>query len=99
MATRRNVTTGLEKNEKDFAKPAVGEKSNIAPAVPAWVSSKARCLSSHMRGTNDGNRHVIYKLLGFTLAMVVGPIGSYFLTVDTIFGGVFLLVARKDQSD
>jgi len=32
-------------------------------------------------------RHVIYKLLGFTLAMVVAPIGSYFLTVDTIFRG------------
>jgi len=31
--------------------------------------------------------HVIYKLLGFTFAMVVGPIGTYFLTVDTIFGG------------
>lgn len=33
--------------------------------------------------------HVIYKLLGFTLAMVVGPIGTYFLTVDTVFGGMF----------
>jgi len=31
--------------------------------------------------------HVIYKLLGFTLAMVVGPIGSYFLTLNIIFGG------------
>ncbi|KAF4631528.1 hypothetical protein G7Y89_g6610 [Cudoniella acicularis] len=31
--------------------------------------------------------HVIFKLLGFTLAMVVGPIGSYFLTLNTIFGG------------
>lgn len=31
--------------------------------------------------------HVIYKLLGFTLAMVVGPIGSYFVTLNTIFGG------------
>jgi len=30
---------------------------------------------------------VIYKLLGFTFAMVVGPIGTYFLTVDTVFGG------------
>lgn len=32
-------------------------------------------------------RHVIFKLLGFTLAMVVLPIGSYFLTVHTIFKG------------
>ncbi|PGH23870.1 vacuolar ATPase assembly integral membrane protein VMA21 [Polytolypa hystricis UAMH7299] len=30
---------------------------------------------------------VIYKLLGFTLAMVVAPIGTYFLTVNTIFRG------------
>ncbi|KAI1461756.1 VMA21-like domain-containing protein [Annulohypoxylon moriforme] len=30
---------------------------------------------------------VILKLLAFTLAMVVMPIGSYFLTVNTIFRG------------
>jgi len=55
----------LTKEEAEF-KPVPGEKSNIAPAVPA---------------------HVIYKLLGFTLAMVVGPIGSYFLSLNFIFGG------------
>lgn len=27
------------------------------------------------------------KLLAFTLAMIVVPIGSYFLTVDTLFNG------------
>jgi hypothetical protein len=32
---------------------------------------------------------VIFKLLAFTAAMVVGPIGMYFLTVNTIFGGMF----------
>ncbi|KAK8181151.1 vacuolar ATPase assembly integral membrane protein VMA21, partial [Phyllosticta citribraziliensis] len=32
-------------------------------------------------------RSVIIKLLGFTLAMIALPIGSYFLTVNTIFGG------------
>ncbi|RKF83955.1 Vacuolar ATPase assembly integral membrane protein vma21 [Golovinomyces cichoracearum] len=31
--------------------------------------------------------HVIFKLLGFTLAMVVGPIGCYFATLNKIFGG------------
>jgi len=31
--------------------------------------------------------HVIYKLLGFTLAMIVCPIGSYFLTLNMLFGG------------
>ncbi|KAL8746597.1 MAG: hypothetical protein Q9190_001405 [Brigantiaea leucoxantha] len=30
---------------------------------------------------------VILKLLAFTAAMVAGPIGSYFLTVNTIFRG------------
>lgn len=30
---------------------------------------------------------VIYKLLAFTAAMVFGPIGMYFLTVNSIFGG------------
>ncbi|KXL42765.1 MAG: hypothetical protein FE78DRAFT_153708, partial [Acidomyces sp. 'richmondensis'] len=30
---------------------------------------------------------VIAKLLGFTLAMITFPIGSYFLTVDKIFHG------------
>jgi len=30
---------------------------------------------------------VIAKLLGFTLAMITFPIGSYFLTVDMVFRG------------
>lgn len=30
---------------------------------------------------------MIYKLLAFTAAMVFGPIGIYFLTVNTIFRG------------
>ncbi|KAI9832626.1 MAG: vacuolar ATPase assembly integral membrane protein vma21 [Thelocarpon superellum] len=30
---------------------------------------------------------VIIKLLGFTLAMVGGPIGTYFVTVNTVFKG------------
>ncbi|OAA39731.1 Vacuolar ATPase assembly integral membrane protein VMA21-like domain protein [Metarhizium rileyi] len=32
-------------------------------------------------------KHVIFKLLGFTFAMIVVPIGSYFLTVHTVFKG------------
>lgn len=31
---------------------------------------------------------MIYKLLGFTLAMIAGPIGSYFLTLDILFNGM-----------
>ncbi|KAF7717521.1 Uncharacterized protein PECH_002243 [Penicillium ucsense] len=30
---------------------------------------------------------VIYKLLAFTAAMAIGPIGVYFLTVNSVFGG------------
>lgn len=30
---------------------------------------------------------VIFKLLGFTLAMIAGPIGTYFLTLNIIFRG------------
>ncbi|EEU48390.1 uncharacterized protein NECHADRAFT_74492 [Fusarium vanettenii 77-13-4] len=30
---------------------------------------------------------VIYKLLAFTIGMIVLPIGSYFVTVNTIFRG------------
>ncbi|MCJ1409579.1 vacuolar ATPase assembly integral membrane protein vma21 [Ptychographa xylographoides] len=30
---------------------------------------------------------VIYKLLGFTLAMIAGPIATYYLTLNTIFRG------------
>ncbi|KAH6646347.1 vacuolar ATPase assembly integral membrane protein VMA21 [Truncatella angustata] len=31
--------------------------------------------------------HVILKLLAFTLAMIVVPIGSYYVTVNTLFRG------------
>jgi hypothetical protein len=33
------------------------------------------------------DRDVIFKLLGFTFAMIVVPISSYFLTVHTVFKG------------
>ncbi|TFB05688.1 Vacuolar ATPase assembly integral membrane protein [Trichoderma ghanense] len=32
-------------------------------------------------------KDVIYKLLGFSAAMIIIPIGSYFMTVHTIFNG------------
>ena len=31
---------------------------------------------------------MIYKLLGFTFDMITFPIGSYFLTVNLLFGGM-----------
>jgi vacuolar ATPase assembly integral membrane protein VMA21 len=40
-------------------------------------------------------RSVIYKLLGFTLAMVAAPIGTYFMTVNTIFKGFSLVSVKR----
>lgn len=31
---------------------------------------------------------VIFKLLATTVAMVVAPIGSYYLTLNTLFNGI-----------
>src|SRR5437870_4249074 len=42
---------------------------------------------------NSTHRHVILKLLAFTLAMIVMPIGSYYATVNTLFKG-----KKKDTS-
>lgn len=36
---------------------------------------------------------MIYKLLGFTFAMIVFPIGSYFFTLKTVFNGKPFLTA------
>lgn len=43
-------------------------------------------------------RHVIVKLLAFTAAMIVVPIGSYFATVSTIFKGLLYLSALPLKS-
>ncbi|CAM1507267.1 Fc.00g069080.m01.CDS01 [Cosmosporella sp. VM-42] len=49
-------------------------------------------------------RDVIIKLLAFTFAMIVVPIGSYFATVHTIFKGTFshpqnlFLLANSSQA-
>lgn len=43
------------------------------------------------------SRSVIYKLLGFTLAMVAAPIGTYFMTVNMLFKGLWdVLVTRRN---
>lgn len=34
-------------------------------------------------------RSVIAKLLGFTFAMITLPIGSYFMTLNSVFGGTY----------
>lgn len=86
MATRRLV--GGEKTFLD--KDDTPEKSDISPAVPSYVPllKPHPSLSQTPHKTNKTHpRHVIYKLLGFSFAMIVIPIGSYFLTVNTVFNG------------
>ena len=41
---------------------------------------------------------VIYKLLGFTLAMIVGPIGTYFLTLGPVFHGLSSLTLNTQET-
>ncbi|KHN98494.1 Vacuolar ATPase assembly integral membrane protein VMA21-like domain protein [Metarhizium album ARSEF 1941] len=72
MATRRIINSEKTILEKDDQT----EESNISPAVPSSPFLPPLI-----------NRDVIVKLLGFTFAMIVAPIGSYFLTVHTIFKG------------
>ncbi|RCI11490.1 hypothetical protein L249_7296 [Ophiocordyceps polyrhachis-furcata BCC 54312] len=43
-------------------------------------------------------KHVIVKLLAFSLAMIVLPIGSYFVSVDTIFKGRASLISSFPDS-
>lgn len=69
------------------AKPPPKSDSNVTPAVPRYTQSKSP--SSRLHELNCISSDVIFKLLAFTAAMVVGPIGMYFLTVNTIFGGMY----------
>ena len=40
---------------------------------------------------------MIYKLLGFTFAMAVVPIGSYFFTLKTVFNGTYPVLLNSNQ--
>jgi hypothetical protein len=46
--------------------------------------------TSHRTKLTLFDSQVIYKLLAFTFAMIVVPIGSYFLSVNAIFSGTSL---------
>lgn len=48
----------------------------------AFAVAGISLLTSHAH-----TRDVIVKLLAFTFAMIVVPIGSYFATVNTVFKG------------
>lgn len=88
MATRRIVSTEksiLEKDDSIGSSPAASEKSNISPAVPTYVA----CLPKHGHDIDLSLSDVIMKLLAFTLAMVVVPIGSYYVTVNMVFKGIY----------
>lgn len=48
--------------------------------------------------TSHGHtRDVIVKLLAFTFAMIVVPIGSYFATVNTVFKGELLTSSPNNK--
>ncbi|KAK4939323.1 vacuolar ATPase assembly integral membrane protein vma21 [Elasticomyces elasticus] len=59
--------------------------------IPEKTISEAQGGSSSSTQVSDTSPavpgHVIYKLLGFTFAMIVIPIGSYFMTVNVVFRG------------
>ncbi|KAI9893101.1 MAG: vacuolar ATPase assembly integral membrane protein vma21 [Vezdaea aestivalis] len=57
-----------------------------ASVIPAGVSA-ANTPSEKSDVTPAVPAAVIYKLLIFTAAMVTAPIGTYFLTVNAVFGG------------
>ena len=94
MATRRNVSSEKSISEKDKAQAPL-TKSDITPAVPAWafchLSACPPTLVTWACTNVLYTRHVIYKLLGFTFAMAVVPIGSYFATLNMVFGGEYTL--------
>ena len=54
-------------------------------------------LRSKAAATDNESRSVIAKLLGFTFAMVILPIGSYFVTVNSLFGGMVYATPLKSS--
>ncbi|KAH8166791.1 hypothetical protein CIB48_g1458 [Xylaria polymorpha] len=88
MTSRRIISsekTILDKDDEDLQPgPGTSEQSITAPAVPIHALLYANLGEEN---TGEISKDVIIKLLAFTLAMVVIPIGSYFVTVNTVFGG------------
>ncbi|KAI0394786.1 hypothetical protein F5Y17DRAFT_426146 [Xylariaceae sp. FL0594] len=74
MATRRIIST-----EKTF----LDQDDNDLHTTPGAAGSSSQKSNTAPAVPMD----VIMKLLAFTLAMFVIPIGSYFMTVNTIFNG------------
>lgn len=62
----------------------------MMPSPTPCKTSEGRgsaCSSRHLITDHYRPRDVIVKLLAFTFAMIVVPIGSYFVTVNTVFKG------------
>ncbi|KAF3938431.1 hypothetical protein ABW19_dt0202012 [Dactylella cylindrospora] len=77
MATKRNI-----KSEKDvpIESPAVLPKAMQAEKMKANPGAPIPA-------------HVLYKLFGFTVAMLFGPLGCYYITVNYLFPGSTVLGA------
>lgn len=92
MATRRPQSQSpADPSTSIETKPSA---SDVSPVVPKWVDQILLLaildpIKSINGNSNPKHRHVIYKLLGFTVAMITTPIGMYFVTVD--FGGMLYL--------
>lgn len=92
MASRRIVST--EKTALDRDDQPEG-KSDISPAVPSSAllliipspMGPALSIVAPAPLTSDICRSVLWKLIGFTFAMITVPIGSYYLSVHSIFRG------------
>jgi vacuolar ATPase assembly integral membrane protein VMA21 len=87
MATRRIVSTSgeptvLDKDDNLPPAKAIAGKGNTTPAVSAYAKDSALRLWKLMR-----RRDTIIKLLAFTAAMIIAPIGTYYGTMATIFKG------------
>lgn len=87
MATRRVVNTEKDILDKDgISASSSPAKLSTAPVVPKYVVTVLRRKSDILELICA--RSVVAKLLLFTLAMVVAPLGSYYITLNTIFKGV-----------
>ncbi|KAK6541140.1 vacuolar ATPase assembly integral membrane protein vma21 [Orbilia ellipsospora] len=81
MATRRNVSKEEKKTE------------DASASLPAVLP---RAMQAEKMKNNPGPaipNDVLFKLFGFTLAMLIGPIGCYYLSTNYIFPGSTVLGA------
>lgn len=90
MATRRIVNTDKDILNKGGINASGPPAKLLTPAViPKYLlhtilyRKKKRLDIAELTYT----RSVVAKLLLFTLAMVVAPLGSYYITLNTIFKG------------